>query len=479
KAPPVGEMVRLVPAKPTADASELLDDRTLPPIVTDPNESPVIAVSAELPKVPPPPLPAVPMIPQPPALPVPAPPLAVPPAQKLPAVPPPVIPKTPPSPSPAPIPNVPPPAPLGAPTPFVPPTPPSIGSIILLKDGKMVEGAVTQSTDMVVVRRGSIDQPFARDQVQFIGKSKDECYRHLLGTVKADDAPGRFKLARWCMYNGLRELALGEAKEVVKLQPNMTAAAEMARALEESIRLFNPDGTAKIEAPAAPKVGAPVLPKAVEADPEIVPEAATAFAPHIQPILVNLCADCHARPGYAGVFKMACGSVQDVDAAIARHNLKAAISQIKNGDPGASPLLVKALAVHGGMKQAAFANRAAPAFRVLEAWVYIAAGSKAMPPAVPMVPPPDMKTGLPAVPPPDMKTGLPAVPPPDMKPVLPPVPPPSIPAPKFGEDALPSAPSAPNSESANAPIDDFDPSVYNRAVDAQPPSPPATGEPRP
>ena len=230
---------------------------------------------------------------------------------------------------------------------------------MLLHDGKLVEGVVSQTAEKVVVRRGSVDQPFAKDQVQFIGKTKDDCYKHLLGKVKADDAPGRFKLARWCMYNGLREQALVEAKEVVKLQPNHTSAAEMARALEESLLLFNADGTAKADAPVAPKGDAPVLPKAVEPEPEIVAEAATAFAPRVQPVLVNLCADCHAKPGYTGSFKMACGTGHDVDPAIARHNLKAAVLQIKKDDPGASPLLTKSLAAHGGMKQPAFAGRAA------------------------------------------------------------------------------------------------------------------------
>lgn len=300
---------------------------------------------------------------------------------------------------------------------------------------------MTEAGGKVIVRRGSIDQPFPKDDVQFIGKSKDECFKHLLSKVKADDTAGRFKLARWCMYNGLREQALGEAKEVVKLQPKHGAAVEMARALEESLRLFNADGSSKVEAPAVPKGNGPVLPKAVDSDPEIVAEAALAFAPRVQPVLVNLCADCHAKPGYTGAFKMACGTGHDVDPAIARANMKAAFLQIKKDDPANSPLLTKALAAHGGMKQAAFAGRGVPAFRVLEAWVFIAAESKAAP----------------AVPPPDLKPALPVVPPP----VLPP-------PPKFGEDARPSIPNVPNPEISGDAVDEFDPSVFNRGVPAKP-----------
>jgi hypothetical protein len=114
------------------------------------------------------------------------------------------------------------------------------------------------------------------------------------------------------------------------------------------------------------------------------------------------------------------------------------------------------------MKQPAFTGRAAPAYRVLEAWVYLTAGNGANPPAPPAVPPPEIKPAAPAVPPPDVKPVLPPVPPPPM--------PPATGAPKFGEDAGPSGSTPPNPESQGAAVDDFDPSVYNRAVQAKPPT---------
>jgi hypothetical protein len=457
KSPPVHEMVRLTPAK---QIGAVLDERALPPIVTDPNVTPA---SAELPRVP---SPAVPMSPLAPASP------------KLPAVPPPAAPTTPlpaaPVVPPSPIPTVPPPTPLSPPTPLVAPTAPSIGSVVLLDDGKMVEGHVSEAAGKVVVRRGSIDQPFAKDHVQYIGKTKVDCYKFLLGKLKPDDAPGRFKLARWCMYNGLREQALDEAKAVVKLQPDHRLAADMARTMEESIRLFNADGTSKAEPAGLPRPDGPKSSKVVESEPEIGGEAAASFPRHVQPVLVNLCADCHAKPGYTGAFKMACGTLQDSDPAIARHNLKAAVAQVKKGDPGASPLLVKALTAHGGMKEPVFAGRGTPAYRTLEAWVYLAADSKTSPPAVPPVPPaappvppPATKPALPPVPPPDAKKPVaPPVPATEAKPVLPPVPPPSS-APQFGEDARPTVPMRPNPENTGAAVDEFDASIYNRAVQVQ------------
>lgn len=557
------------PAVPLAPA----DMPSLPPVVLDPGAT--IPVSLEEPKKAPPPKTRVPKassplptVPPPVLSPVPvAPPVAVPPPAKLPAVPPPPPPATPLTVPGVPLPTVPPPAtlpimppmvpatpttpltpvsppstspkpPEGSlppPTPFVAPALPSVGSFVVLRDGKLVEGTVTKTAGKVFVKRGVVDQPYPADQVQFIGSSRDDVYKFMLGRVKADDAPGRFKVARWCMLNGLREQALAEAREVVRLQPNNTAAAEMARTLDESLRLFPADGSTPKPAatglpavpPPAPAPGLPAVPPPAtslappttvsEPEPDITQEAAVAFAPRVQPVLFNLCAECHARPTHAGAFRLTKGSGFDADPQVTRHNLSAAAGQVRKGDPAASPLLTKALSAHGGMKQPVVTGRHAPAYRVLEAWVYVAAGSPSAPPPVvpptppaPTVPPPTASplppapiTATPEAPLPLPESNpLPPVPmtTPAAKPVLPPVPAPGLPAPppippaaevkpvpvappplpvpppipratagvKFGQDAKPVVPTAPGAVNGGEAVDEFDPSVFNQAVGATP-----------
>jgi hypothetical protein len=218
--------------------------------------------------------------------------------------------------------------------------------------------------------------------------------------------------------------------------------------------------------------------------------------------------DCHARPDYAGCFKLAkLTAGYDAGPQATRQNLKAVAAQLRKDNPGASPFLVKAATPHGGMKEPAFAGRHAGALRALEAWVYAAVGSQ---PAVPTNPatqatpapaavtparplPPAPATGLPAVPPPPglppaeskptSPPVLPAVPPPPglppaeagAKPALPAIPP-ADPDPKptappagekgtpFGVDAKPLPPTGPDPAGAGEPVDEFDPSVFNRAV---------------
>jgi hypothetical protein len=111
---------------------------------------------------------------------------------------------------------------------------------------------------------------------------------------------------------------------------------------------------------------------AAEAELPIRPEAARAFPGYVQPVLMNLCAKCHCRPDHAGGFKLArIGEGYASPQATAR-NLRTTAAFVKADEPASSPLLLKALAPHGGAKDAPFTNRGHPAFKNLEAWVMAA-----------------------------------------------------------------------------------------------------------
>src|SRR5205814_2145149 len=110
------------------------------------------------------------------------------------------------------------------PTPATPPaaapvaaTPPT--QFVLLHDGKVVEGVTTVTAEKVTVRVGALDRAYPKAQVEFVGASKDDVYKHRLAKVDAADPAARLKLARWCMFAGMRTQALAESREVLKIQP--------------------------------------------------------------------------------------------------------------------------------------------------------------------------------------------------------------------------------------------------------------------
>ncbi len=467
-----------------------------PPVKSAPLPIPLPAATAEpvkLPPLPPPPT-AAPAPAKLPVVPPPLPPPTFTPPAPLPAVPPPsaALPKA----APLPAPRAEAPQSLPPPTPVTTASPPAIGSVAVMQDGKVVEGHVSRTGDKIVVRRGVVDQPFPAEQVKYVAKDKDDAYRLSLKDTKADDPAARLRLARWCMYNGMRENALTEAREAVRLEPANRTAAELARTLDESLRLYPGDGTTRVAPPAPPAPGLPAVPPPPAPvvsvpEPDIAPEAVVAFGPRVQPVLMNQCATCHAKEDYAGAFKLVAVASNETNPAATRQNLRAAAGQIKKSEPGASPLLAKAQAAHGGMLAPAFADRDALPYRILQAWAYLAVGDLTPPVAAaplptpaptlpppprvdepaadvrPMLPPPPPPMPLPA--PPEARPLPPPIPPAaDTLPTIPPIPPamsrlpalppvtPVTPAGGFGQSAPP--PAAPTGPAR----DEFDPSKFNR-----------------
>jgi hypothetical protein len=197
------------------------------------------------------------------------------------------------------------PFPLPAPTPVTPgleslkPQPaanlaPS-GKFVVLRGNKLVEGEVTVTGDKVVVRQGALDRPFPKADVFYVAASKDEVYRFMLATASATDPAARLAVARWCMFNGLREQALAESREILKLQPQYKAAADLARSLEQSLREFPPGGPAVVKPHGT-------LVTVTEPEPDVTAEGATTFATRAQPILANQCMECHSRADHASAF---------------------------------------------------------------------------------------------------------------------------------------------------------------------------------
>jgi hypothetical protein len=262
------------------------------------------------------------------------------------------------------------------------------GKYVVLKSDKLgtklIEASVIVVGEKAIVRQGSFDRQLPKADLLFVGETKNEVYRFMLAKVSATDAKARLDLARWCMFAGLRDEALAEAREILKLQPGNTSAADMARSLEESIKQFPLDGST----PATKPQGGTLV--AVEAEVDVTAEGASSFASRAQPVLANQCMDCHARPDYPGAFKLIRITGFEVGPQSTKANLRATATQLKKDDPLNSPLLTKALVAHGGMKQPAFGSRQATAFLVLEAWTLQAVTQpvqQMLQPTQPVIPP--------------------------------------------------------------------------------------------
>jgi hypothetical protein len=329
-----------------------------------------------------------------------------------------------------------------------------VGKYVVLKDDKLIEGTVSVNNETVVVRHGALDRLFPKSQVQYVAASRDEVYRFMREKVPATDVAARLKVAKWCMFSGLREQALTEAREVQKLQPTNRNAADMIRSLELSLQQFPSEDSPKMSAPGVPTFpaelkSAPVspIPPATVADPEpdVTPEAALVFASRVQPFLANQCVECHGKADYAGKFKLVRVTPQDAGPQATRANLRSVAGQLRKDDPASSPLLMKALTAHGGMKLPAIGSRQAAAYLGLEWWASLAVGTPVAATPAPAVPPispvPPMPPVSPVTPPvADPILPLPNPPVPPVSPLPNPPVPPLVPNPPMADPLLPVVP---------------------------------------
>ena len=120
-----------------------------------------------------------------------------------------------------------------------------------------------------------------------------------------------------------------------------------------------------------------------EAELVIRPEAARAFPGRVQPILMNLCANCHCRADHPSGFKLMRVTGEFANAQATSRNLRAAAMFVRPENPSASPLLTKAITPHGGARDPSLTGRDHPAFKSLEIWAHWARPA-APPPAQPV-----------------------------------------------------------------------------------------------
>ncbi len=98
--------------------------------------------------------------------------------------------------------------------------------------------------------------------------------------------------------------------------------------------------------------------------------ALKAFPGKVQPVLTNLCANCHAKADYPGPFKLTPAPNGYADPGAAEANLKATLTAVSRTDPSGSPLLEKMLAKHGNQREPAVHLATHPAYKNLELWVH-------------------------------------------------------------------------------------------------------------
>jgi hypothetical protein len=311
------------------------------------------------------------------------------------------------------------------------------GKILVLDNENTLEGDIERVGTQYRIRQGSGAVWVASDHVLKLCPDAKAAYLYLRGRANLDDADERLRLANWCRQHGLREQALAEVKEAVNLRPQHVPSKRLLDHLLQAQPIM--------EIAAKP---------AAEADPPTVPVDLTAdamglFVTKVQPILMNTCASCHAADK-GGKFKLTRSyETESANRKVMQQNLAAVLAQVNIKEPRISPLLTKAVSVHGPLAQAPLKNRQAPAFRALEEWVRMTLANN------PALYEPANGASAETKAPPTPKSDVPFA-------ADAPQPTEPIPAAPPAAAAPPTKPASPSTKPASP--DPFDPAVFNRQV---------------
>jgi hypothetical protein len=241
---------------------------------------------------------------------------------------------------------------------------PAAPKIVVLDNENLIEGTVSKTADVYVIRRqvgGDIELPANR--VLAVVKDRKEAFALVFERANRGDADEHLRLARWCASNGLPAEAMAEARTAARMRPGFAAAERYAEFLEKTAKTLNADPAvtpAKAEAPAKETVtDVPTL--------EYNSESFPLFAGKVNAILVNTCANCHARDDVKPFHLTRIGG-----RAGATRNLMAALPYVNAADPLASPILLKAVTPHGTATEAPVKTKGHPAYQTLETWARFA-----------------------------------------------------------------------------------------------------------
>ncbi len=240
-------------------------------------------------------------------------------------------------------------------------------SVLLLRNGQVLQGAISRAGSQYVVAVPGGEIRVEANDVQCQCRAMDEVYQRRRAVVRLDSAQDHLEMAQWCLRVGLLEPARVELSQAAALDPTHPLVPLLDRRVQMA---SNPH---QKRTPSLPSASAG--PSAEELDRMVrglPPKAVETFVRSVQPILMNNCTTggCHA-PGPKtafGLLRVPAGGPPSPR--LTQRNLYAALQWIDWEDPGASPLLKVPTRAHGNTRSAVFADRQLPQYRQLVDWCY-------------------------------------------------------------------------------------------------------------
>ena len=250
--------------------------------------------------------------------------------------------------------------------------PAAMPKTIVLKDGGVLVGNVSQVGDRYVVTRPGSEIRVAPANVLLICDSLEEAYDLRREKIARPDAATHLDLADWCLRYNLISQATRELADARRLDPNHPRVGLLERRLAAAT--ISPTQSARpVSSPPAARVTSTTGSAPANAAPiDALPEGAVErFTRKVQPILVNNCtvSGCH-QPGGPQNFQLDRSLLHGLgNRRTTMRNLAATLAIIDREQPQLSPLLTVPRETHGDMDRPIIGPRQQAAFEHLVDWV--------------------------------------------------------------------------------------------------------------
>ena len=264
-------------------------------------------------------------------------------------------------------------------------------SIVLLTDGRLLRGPVTEDDEGIMILQRGGTLRYRRKEVVKVFATLADVYDYKLAHIPAGDPDEQLTLAKWCLQEGLKAEAVDRLKVVLDLNPTNRNAGNMLASIEaQSDRQDTKDrAVIRTEAlstmPANPEkpnaineiammkaaraMGALGPPVIFDLPPAVAVKRFEQFKVGTQRVMLKSCAKCHDER-YAGDFKLVdIKTKRDENHLTYMTNLDATLRLIDQTNPAQSPLLTNSLLPHGPNQKPIFRGYNDPAYQVLATWV--------------------------------------------------------------------------------------------------------------
>jgi hypothetical protein len=264
--------------------------------------------------------------------------------------------------------------------------------VLVLRNGYVVQGQITQAGDRYLVTLGASDEiRLPVSAVEFQCRTLDEAYQRKRDALDGSSVNQRLELAEWCLRQQLLHRAADQFLAAQLLEPANARVQHLDRRLELAA-LPPREATPTAQASSATRVST-----ATQSGPTMVSfddldralrhlPAGTLeqFTNVVQPVLLNRCSlsTCHGQSSKSEYRLLRPASGETLPRRFTQRNLLATLQMTDRRSPDSSPLLKAPTSPHGTAPAAIFGDHDRHQYEALVRWVQLALGPiNAAPPA--------------------------------------------------------------------------------------------------